>query len=93
MKGHRCSGWVYSSLFYVIMRIYSYPLLLNSRNCFAFMAVFGTRKAPKLSLFLASAVRREMLLAPATLDSGWAVPSPSPAHASNTVSIYSVSVG
>lgn len=38
MKGHRCSGWVYSSLFYVIMRIYSYPLLLNSRKYFAFMA-------------------------------------------------------
>lgn len=36
MKGHRCSGWVYSSLFYGIMRIYS--LLLISRKYFAFMA-------------------------------------------------------
>lgn len=38
MKGHRCSGWVYSSLFYGIMRIYSYPLLLISRKYFAFTA-------------------------------------------------------
>lgn len=82
MEGHRCSGWVYSSLFYVIMRIYSYPLLRNSGKYFSFMAVFGSRQAPKLSLLFGLSSQRRNAPCPSTTGLGVSCaqrqPQPSP---------------
>lgn len=86
MKGHRCSGWVYSSLFYGRMRIYSYPLLLISRKYFAYTAkCLVAEKHQSSPCFWPQQSERN---APCPSNIGLRV---SCAQASNTVSIYRVS--